>query len=218
MKKSLLNAVIFDFDGTLVESVGIKDKVFEKIFARFGQAGELALRFSLEHSGLSRVKKFSYLLEQLPAAKKSSVSLENLCQEFADNVVASVISCPMAEGALQVLTRWQGKTHLLLASITPPAELDHIVRERQLEGFFDGVYGSTETKDKLIDVILTNHGIQSGNAILIGDTREDQDAAKKSGIGFVGRINQKDFASDVIAFCHLNEIAQHIETQFDLEK
>ena len=50
-------AIFFDFDGVLVDSVSIKTEAFRKLFKGFGQqCVEALVYYHIEHGGISRVK------------------------------------------------------------------------------------------------------------------------------------------------------------------
>ena len=94
MKKEV---IIFDFDGTLIESVNIKDKAFKKIFSRFPKKErKKAWDFHKEHSGWSRVEKFKILLEGMSEAQHK-IKMEELSIEFSVLVTEEIVKAPLVE-------------------------------------------------------------------------------------------------------------------------
>jgi beta-phosphoglucomutase-like phosphatase (HAD superfamily) len=62
----LIKAIIFDFDGVIVESVDIKTKAFAKLFESESQdVVEEIVSYHLQHTGVSRFEKFQYIFEQI---------------------------------------------------------------------------------------------------------------------------------------------------------
>ena len=61
-KKSRLHALILDFDGVGVDSVGTKDRAFQEIFSRFPGVFHNAMDYHYRNSGLSRIEKFSLMI------------------------------------------------------------------------------------------------------------------------------------------------------------
>lgn len=197
--RNSLKAVVFDFDGVIVESVALKDLVFQEIFGRFGTAGQNALNFHRENSGASRVDKFAYLLTLINKTK-NPISLKELCDEFASLVIDKVITCPYVSGALEFVVFVKEKYPVFLASITPHNELDYILNKRGIAELFDGYYGTTQSKSHIINALLQSKGLQPHEIILIGDTLQDYKAANSCGIGFIGFRNHLAFPEDTLVF------------------
>ena len=61
-----MKAIIFDFDGTLIDSVEVKNRAFRKIFSKYPEYSEELYNYHLNNNGASRVKKFNYLLDLVP--------------------------------------------------------------------------------------------------------------------------------------------------------
>ena len=58
----MLKAILFDFDGVLVESVDIKTKAFAKLFENEGpEIVNKVVEYHLANGGVSRFKKFDYI-------------------------------------------------------------------------------------------------------------------------------------------------------------
>ena len=56
-----LEQIFFDFDGVLVDSVQVKTKTFETLFAKYGkEVQEKVIKHHLENGGMSRYKKFQH--------------------------------------------------------------------------------------------------------------------------------------------------------------
>ena len=203
--------IIFDFDGTLIESVNIKDKAFQKIFSRFPEKERnRAWSFHKGHSGWSRVEKFKILLEGIPEAQQK-IKIEELSNEFSVLVKEEIIKAPLVENTLKVLRNAQKSYDLFLASITPQNELEFILEKLHLSSFFKGIYGGTCKKSDLILKIINQHELSTKNIILIGDTLQDMESSQLCGIRFFGRINQNVFPSTVFSSRSLSEIFNHLK-------
>ena len=203
--------IIFDFDGTLIESVNIKDKAFKKIFSRFPEKErKKAWDFHKEHSGWSRVEKFKILLEGISEAQHK-IKMEELSIEFSVLVTEEIVKAPLVENTLQVLRNAQSSYELFLVSITPQKELEYILDNLHLSSFFTAVYGGTCKKEDIIMNIINQHKLSRKNIVLIGDTLQDMEASQICKIRFLGRINQHVFPSNVFSSKSLLEIFNHLK-------
>lgn len=83
---------------------------------------------------------------------------------------------------------------LFVASGTPEEELHYILKERGLDIYFRGTYGTPRTKAAIISQILTEYQLVNKEAILIGDAESDKIAAKEAGVIFIAKIKGSDDA------------------------
>ncbi|MCW9039019.1 MAG: HAD hydrolase-like protein, partial [Rhodospirillales bacterium] len=118
----------------------------------------------------------------------SDDALAHLANDYARRVVNHVIACPWVPGAQDFLERHRGKTALFVVSGTPEKELRYIVEQRSMTRYFNGVYGSPMLKDRIINDVMAENGLPRNRAVMIGDAMTDYDAARKTGLRFIGRV------------------------------
>jgi len=196
-------AFVFDFDGVLADSVEIKTKAFEQLYLPHGPAiAAEVVRFHRENGGMPRLQKFIHYQKELLNAPATEEELVRLCQAFSDLVVKNVVAASEILGVLDFLKAWHGKLPLFIDSATPDEELRQIVDQRQLSGYFDGIYGSDKSKEKnLAELIAQNH-FSPEKVLFFGDALNDYAAARSCCTGFVGIVPNAD-ASLVKAHPHL---------------
>ena len=189
----MIKAIIFDFDGVLVESVDVKTKAFAKMFE---EEGEEVVRkvtdYHLVNGGVSRVRKFEYYYEEILKRSLSDEKLEELCDTFSRLVIDEVINSSYVKGAEEFLDKFSFKLDFYVASGTPEEELMEIVRCRGMERYFKGVYGSPRQKGEITRKILLQNGYNSDEVVFIGDSITDLNGAQESGIRFIGRTVDSD--------------------------
>lgn len=204
-----IKVLIFDFDGVIVESNGIKDRVFEKIFSVYPEYFEEMMIYHKDHVSESRVKKFDHLLKI--ANRESDIEWkESLMKDFSDISLELMGSVDFVAGAKALLN---SITHmpLYLASVTPINDLEIILDKLNLRNYFADVYGCPPwTKPDAIKDILKKENINPEKAILIGDSAGDQRTAKVTGVHFIARNSGLPFdETPKKMFNDLNEISQY---------
>jgi beta-phosphoglucomutase-like phosphatase (HAD superfamily) len=88
----LIKAIIFDFDGVIVESVDIKTKSFKKLFEPYGkEIVKKVIEHHLKNTGVSRFEKFNYIYKNILNRKLTKDKFDSLCKKFSDLVVDEVV-------------------------------------------------------------------------------------------------------------------------------
>lgn len=182
-------AVLFDFDGVIVESADIKTAAFRLLYDGHGEAVvTAAVAHHLANGGISRRQKIRHCHRALLGIELPPADLEALCLRFSALVEDQVVAAPMVPGAAATLARLQGRLPLFIVSGTPHVELLRIVDRRGLGAPFTAVYGSPPEKPPIIRSILAAHGLPAARCWFIGDAMTDHDAAAACGLPFIGRI------------------------------
>lgn len=183
----MIKALIFDFDGVLVESVDIKTTAFCELFKSFPEYWCAIKEFHLKNGGLSRDEKIKYYYKQLLKRALSQRTLSDKAAQFRRLVINKVIEAPFVPGALELLETCVGRFSLFIASGTPQTELREIIHRRGMTLYFHGVFGSPQRKEVIFDKILKRNLLQPEEAIYLGDSETDLYAAKKKGLHFIAR-------------------------------
>jgi len=92
-----------------------------------------------------------------------------------------------------LLARSASLYKLFVVSGTPQDEIRQIVKRRKIDKYFAGVFGSPETKTDLINSILKSESYYPQEAIFIGDSINDLEAAANTGTRFIARITEKNY-------------------------
>jgi beta-phosphoglucomutase-like phosphatase (HAD superfamily) len=85
-------ALFFDFDGVLVDSVSIKKEAFRKLFEDYDRklVDEL-VAYHFKNGGISRVKKIQIFFKQILKKPLSEERFKELSLRFSNYVKAAVI-------------------------------------------------------------------------------------------------------------------------------
>ncbi len=181
-------AIILDFDGVIVESVGIKTEAFRQLFSAHPTHLEEIIDYHLINEGLSRYRKFDHIYREILHQPLSDEKSKCLGRQFSDLAKADILKCPFVDGVLEFLEKCRRQSiNLFIASGTPETELREIVEARNLSGYFDGIFGSPATKSQIINGILDDFRIGASKAVFVGDTLTDYSEARVAGVKFIGR-------------------------------
>ncbi len=189
----MIKVVIFDFDGVLVESVDIKTAAFAELFRKEGESVlKKIVDYHIANTGVSRYEKFRYIYRKILEKDLSEKEFNVLCDRFASLVVKSVVKAPYVKGAYQFLSRNREKYRFFVTSATPQNEVEAIIKERGIEGFFSAIYGAPTKKRDAVKQVLIEEGVDASNAIYVGDALSDYEAARESNINFIARIYKNE--------------------------
>ena len=135
---------------------------------------------------MSRVEKIRYAYREVLEEKLPEEKLQRLAANYSELVVEKVVACDEINGASQLLNSFRGKCEILLISGTPEEELREIVARRGMEKFFREISGSPVGKVEHIERMLENYTLSRNGSAFIGDALTDYNAARKTGLDFIG--------------------------------
>jgi HAD superfamily hydrolase (TIGR01549 family) len=183
-------AVFFDFDGVILDSVDVKTRAFETMFEAYGpEAQQEVVQYHLSNGGVSRFDKFRYYYENILNIKISEHEVQELSKKFAELVVQGVIDSPFIKGACETLDLIKKRRiPSYVVSGTPHDEINFIVKEKGLSDYFEEVHGSPRKKREITLEIIERRGYNPVKCIFIGDAMSDYEAARKTGMQFLGIV------------------------------
>ena len=185
MPNLLLAAVFLDVDGVLIDSVDVKGDVFVEVFADFPNSAEPVLAFHRAHGGLTREIKIRRILELLGDESPSESEVSDRARHFATLVVERVVQAPEIPGTHTFLQEWSNRCPFYAVSATPDEELQRIMVARGLMPYFRKVRGWPPEKSELISQEIASGGLDPSKCILVGDSHEDYQAAKRASVPFI---------------------------------
>jgi HAD superfamily hydrolase (TIGR01549 family) len=184
----VIATLILDFDGIILESVGVKTEAFRKLFLSVPGHVDEIVAYHRENAGMSRFDKFRYIYAHILHRELPDEEFQRLSRTYADLVVDRVIASPFVPGAEEFLERFSPRIPLYVMSATPQDELRSILVRRGLDGYFRDAYGAPMRKTEGILRILAREGLSAPDVLYVGDALNDYHAAREAGIPFAGRI------------------------------
>ena len=188
-----LKVIILDFDGVLIESNHVKDRVFETVFAAHPRHLSQIMSYHRATTAI-RFEKFRHIYQAILKEPYPPQEATRLAAEFSRLSVEGSIACPWVKGAEVFLKEFAGRVPMYLASINPPADLDAVLQGRHIGSFFKGVFTASASKAGILQEILRAEGAGGREAVFVGDTRSDHASALEAGVPFVGRQAQSDLS------------------------
>lgn len=204
IKNPPLQAFFFDFDGVLVDSNSTKTDAFRTLFADYDQETVAQiLAYHNRHGGISRVEKIQYAHRQIIKQPLTDTELARWATAYADLVVDKVINVPWIDGAKEFLDSTRGLLPIFVISGTPEDELRYIIDRRNMTGYFQKILGSPIKKPEHIRNLLVSYKLAPELCVFIGDALTDYNAARQTGLQFVGIQGEATFpkGTTVLADC-----------------
>lgn len=189
MRPDHLDAIIFDFDGVLVESVDVKTDAFAALYAEYGpDVVKRVVAYHQEHGGISRFQKFRYFHREFLGVELTPETEADFGRRFSEMVENAVVAAPWVIGAREFIQAYENKIPMFIASGTPDDELNRIVLRKGIQRYFVSAHGSPATKAEIIQRIVTERGLRKERVLMVGDSMTDYQGATEVGVEFIGRV------------------------------
>ena len=213
----MIKAIIFDFDGVILDSNNLKTKAFKDLYKDIDKNDlKKILDFHKLNAGLSRFKKISYFQRNIIRKDYSSREIINKSKKFSNLVLNKIIKAKYINGAKKFITNNKSKKLLFISSGTPQIELKYISNKKKISIFFDGIYGSPNDKNLHIKNIKKKWDLKNKEILFIGDSIIDLTAASKFKLHFLAigkdlikHIKKNDYILDDLKF--VNNVIKKIE-------
>lgn len=204
----MIRACALDFDGVVLESVGVKLAAFQRLFSDYSNSSEIE-RYLIQNNGLDRYTKFRHIWTKTLGREYGPEVEALLDAKFSAMTLEAVLSCPFVPGAEDFVRHPPVPLHVV--SAMPLRELRIIVERRGLTSCFKRLYGSPGCKPDQLRDVLARESLAPAELLFVGDSENDRKAAAEAGIRFIGRRNSENLGepgSPVIS--DLSELAAAI--------
>jgi phosphoglycolate phosphatase-like HAD superfamily hydrolase len=181
----VIKIIVFDFDGTLVDSNQLKYIAFFKLFQQEPRYADIIREVLSQHKEASRYVILGKILQRIePKKPPVEKDIELLAEKYNTLVLIGAKICRERPGATEVLADLSKRYRLFLFSITPEHALKKIISHRKWMPHFSGIFGYPKEKvSVLLDVISREH-VQPQEVLVVGDGQSDYDASLGAGCYF----------------------------------
>lgn len=178
---SLIQAIVFDFDGTLIDSNEIKLSAFYEVTAHIlGAGAELDRIFQYPNRG-DRYDIFAALQARLGS------DATNLTKAYGERCERVILDKLAKSQVTEILDKLEAEGRkLFIASATPEVNLVAMLDKSELVTRFEGIYGRPAGKSEILRRIMEEHELQPSAMVMVGDGEDDLRGAKEFGCRFVG--------------------------------
>lgn len=187
------SAVIFDFDGVILDSAGMKTDAMVDLFdARHGPFEAAVRRTVWRNGGLTRTGSIAILERDVFGRDPMPERVAALAGRYAAMVDQAVYGCPLIDGAVELLEALRG-TPCHLVSGTPHRVLLGIVRAKGLDGRFVTVTGAPDDgtpndKSATFAGLVATHAHDPARTLVVGDSLTELVGARHIGAPFAGVV------------------------------
>jgi phosphoglycolate phosphatase-like HAD superfamily hydrolase len=189
-----LRAIVFDFDGIILESAKIKTEAFLELYAGYPDKLTAIRDYHIAQAGISRYVKFEHIQRNILGLPYTEEDRKRVSAEFERLTRERILRCPQVPGA-EELIRWLcGRVIRIVGSGTPQAELELIISERGMGGWFEEVWGTPRVKSEILRDVLASHGLVADAVLMVGDGMSDYQSAQETGVRFLARETDSVFA------------------------
>jgi phosphoglycolate phosphatase-like HAD superfamily hydrolase len=179
--------IFWDFDGVIKDSVQIKSKAFGNLFAQFGnKISKRVIEHHESNGGMSRFEKIPIYLGW-SGVRVTPELIEEYLNKFSILVKSKVIESDWVPGVLEVMQNKKINQLWFIVTATPQDEIEEIINHLELNAFFQKIIGAPIMKSDAIKSILQSFSFEANDAIMIGDSISDYQAAVKNNVTFILR-------------------------------
>lgn len=191
--------IILDFDGVLVETNDLKNRLLESCFASSG----LALfpddwRYLNETNGINRVERISHIIakRQLHDSKEL---LHLISNNFSKELSLVKYQDYVRHKFINILLNLSGKEFSIVSAMNED-ELVRVIEGLELDISFLFIYGAPSPKRDLLKKIQNIAGHKEVRFCYVGDQISDSISANEANLQFIG-TNNLELRS--LGFCYI---------------
>ena len=180
-------AIVFDFDGTLIQSAEAKHEAFYRLFpdeAPYREIVASTLRTDPDGSRHDVIPRMVEAMAMRGLALPPGQSPIDRIGAYAQAIHAIQAKVPECPGASDLLRALHRHATLYVSSNTPEVDLATLIEKRGWNSYFAGWFGHPRNKKETLATIVAKHGGDPKRVAVVGDGESDELAAAAVGCHF----------------------------------
>ena len=206
--------VVFDFDGTICDSAGVKTRAFHELYrSELGEVFADAVRdYHLRNAGVSRYDKIRHIESVMLGKEPDEARVYEVAERFGRLVEDAVVTSPLIMGVADFFRARPRSVSVAVASATPTDELRRIVDRRGLDSWFDAVEGSPTPKGEILASFVQQFQAEPQTTVMVGDQMSDLHAAEYAGTRFIAVATDPgvEFPDGTTIIPNLQPLSDHL--------
>jgi HAD superfamily hydrolase (TIGR01549 family) len=180
-------ALIFDFDGVILDSEEYKLAAFKSVFNAYPEHIDIIEGYNRQQRGVNRRVKFDYILKNILEVPSTPEAIALLTESYGGNLRRNFLELSLIPGVKEFL----GSTAIpkFLASSGERDEIDLAMEHHGIRQHFDGISTHPVSKPDAIGNVLATLGLEPEQAVFFCDALADYRAAQATGVNFIA-INE----------------------------
>ncbi len=185
-----VSVIVFDLDGTLIDSNPVKRRGFDHVFEHYHGGIATVARVLETHRKSFRTVVIQHTLAQLHAAgdpdcEPTPERVAELAARYNRFCIDGAIACAEISGAEEMLKQLSARYKLYLNTASATDAAVEIIEHRGWQPFFVGIHGFPPDKAENLRKIATETGASNDKIVMIGDDDHDREGAAAFACPFV---------------------------------
>jgi len=184
--------IFWDYDGVIMDSMPVRTEGFRMLFSDYSDSEvEQLIDYHLENGGLSRYVKIRYFFEKVLHLDITEEEVFEWAGKYSVLMLKQLKNPDkLIKGTIDFISENYKSFKFHIVSGSDGNELNEICKAISINKYFDSISGSPTPKTKLIKDIIDENNYSSDECILIGDSKNDFEAADANNIHFAGFNNE----------------------------